>query len=63
MTAEVISTLTDNVLPIDPKCLWKPSNPQDTQMEKFRELMQTKYQQVKLGMNPCKKTKTLKSLN
>lgn len=55
MITETISTLTDYALPIDPKCLWKPSNPQDTQMEKFRELMQTKYRQVKLGMHPCKK--------
>lgn len=49
MATETIAPLTDHALPIDPKCLWKPSNPQDTQMEKFRELMQAKYQQVKLG--------------
>lgn len=51
MTTEIISNLTDHSLPIDPKCLWTPSNPQDTQMEKFRVLMQTKYQELKLGMN------------
>lgn len=44
-------TIIENNLPVDPKCLWTPSNPQDTQMEKFRVLMQTKYQDLKLGMN------------
>lgn len=50
MTSEIISNLTDNSLPTNPKCLWTPSNPHDTQMEKFRVLMQTKYQDLKLGM-------------
>lgn len=49
MTAEVVSTLTDNSLPVNPKCLWKPSHPENTQMEKFRKLMQNKYGESKLG--------------
>ncbi|GAA5799003.1 hypothetical protein HPULCUR_004412 [Helicostylum pulchrum] len=48
MTSETVSSLTDNALPTNPKCLWTPSNPQDTQMEKFRVLMQTKYKDLKL---------------
>jgi acetoacetyl-CoA synthetase len=39
-----------NVLSTEPKCLWTPSNPQDTEMEKFRVLMQSKYKDTKLGM-------------
>lgn len=51
MTTEVVSTLTDNSLPVNPKCLWTPSRPENTQMEKFRQLMQNKYGESKLGMN------------
>ena len=50
MTTEVVSTLTDNALPVDPKCLWKPSHPENTHMEKFRQLIQSKYSEIKLGM-------------
>jgi acetoacetyl-CoA synthetase len=50
MTTEVVSTLTDNSLPVNPKCLWTPSQPENTHMEKFRQLMQDKYSELKLGM-------------
>lgn len=52
MTATITSSnpVPTNVLSTEPKCLWTPSNPQGTEMEKFRILMQSKYKHMKLGM-------------
>jgi acetoacetyl-CoA synthetase len=40
----------ENTLTTEPKCLWKPSHPENTHMDKFRQLMQSKHQDIKLGM-------------
>lgn len=42
--------VSENALTTEPKCLWKPSHPENTHMDKFRQLMQSKHQDVKLGM-------------
>ena len=58
MTSAAPTLVPENALTTDPKCLWKPSHPENTHMEKFRQLMQSKHQDVKLGMNPFEVTKS-----
>ncbi|KAG1098424.1 hypothetical protein G6F42_017992 [Rhizopus arrhizus] len=48
MTSAAPTLVPENALTTDPKCLWKPSHPENTHMEKFRQLMQSKHQDVKL---------------
>lgn len=52
MTSDAPTLVPENALTTDPKCLWTPSHPENTHMEKFRQLMQSKHQDEKLGMNP-----------
>lgn len=51
MTSDAPTLVPENALTTDPKCLWTPSHPENTHMEKFRQLMQSKHQDEKLGMN------------
>lgn len=44
-----MSIVSEHSLSTEPKCLWKPSCPEQTEMEKFRSLMQKKYTSAKLG--------------
>ncbi|KAG1462384.1 hypothetical protein G6F46_000608 [Rhizopus delemar] len=43
-----MSIVSENSLSTEAACLWKPLHPENTHMEKFRLLMQTKYTNVKL---------------
>ncbi|RCI07228.1 hypothetical protein CU098_013048 [Rhizopus stolonifer] len=43
-----MSIVSENSLSIQAKCLWTPSHPENTEMEKFRRLVQTKYAHVRL---------------
>ncbi|CAO3592318.1 unnamed protein product [Absidia cylindrospora] len=36
-------TMDENNLTLDPKCLWTPRHPEDTEMERFREAVNSKY--------------------
>lgn len=36
-------TMDEANLTLDPKCLWTPSHPEDTQMERFRVGVNDKY--------------------
>jgi hypothetical protein len=44
-----MSIVSENSLSTEAACLWKPLHPENTHMEKFRLLMQTKYTNAKLG--------------
>lgn len=35
--------MTQAVLSVDPPCLWKPSNPDNTEMERFRKHVNSKF--------------------
>lgn len=48
MTSDAPTLVPENALTTDPKCLWTPSHPENTHMEKFRQLMQSKHQDEKL---------------